>query len=231
LTQLVLDLGPPPAPSFDNFVVGDNLEALEAVRALAGGTPAAPLGTRFVYLWGPPGSGRSHLLQALETAELGTGGSPRRLRPDSPLDRFGFEPDVRTWLLDDCDGFDGDRQAAAFHLFNAVQSYAGARLASSGLEPPARLALMPELATRLGWGLVLQLKPLSDADTARALAGTLAERGINASPDVVPWLMTHAPRNLGSLRALVDALDEFSLERKRAITLPLLREFLQRRLL
>ncbi len=86
---------------------------------------------------------------------------------------------------------------------------------------------MPELATRLGWGLVLQLRRLSDADTARALAGTFAERGLAAASDVVPWLMTHAPRDLGSLRALVDAIDAYALARKRAITVPLLREFAQ----
>lgn len=223
VTQLVLDLGPPPPPTLDNFVAGDNGEALAAARALL--DPARAASLRFLYLWGPASSGRSHLLRAL--AGAGAGGRARLLGPASPETDFGFDPTVGLWLIDDCDRLDPVRQAATFHLFNAVQAEAGVRLASAGAQPPARLALMPELATRLGWGLVLQLRRLSDADTAQALERTLLERGVAASADLVPWLMTHAPRDLGRLRALLDALDAYALARKRAITVPLLREFAQ----
>ncbi|MFM1989663.1 MAG: hypothetical protein RJA99_2620 [Pseudomonadota bacterium] len=223
VSQLVLDLGPPPPPTLDGFVVGDNREALDAVRALA--APQRDAGARFLYLWGPRASGRSHLLRALEQAR--PAGSTRRLGPDSPPADFVHDPAVTTWLIDDADRLDPPRQAAAFHLFDAVAAHAEAALASAGAEPPGRLALMPELATRLGWGLVLQLRRLSDADTAQALARAFGERGLAIAADVVPWLMTHAPRDLGSLRALVDALDGYALARKRAITVPLLREFAQ----
>ena len=66
VSQLVLDLGPPPPPTFDAFVVGDNREALDAVRGLA--DPGRGAGARFLYLWGPASSGRSHLLRSLEGA-------------------------------------------------------------------------------------------------------------------------------------------------------------------
>jgi DnaA family protein len=224
LTQLVLDLGAPPAPTLDNFVPGDNAEALAAARALASGAGAV----RFLYLWGPMSSGRTHLLDALAGAV--PAGTARRLGPRSPEADFVHDPAVTIWLIDDCEALDPPRQAAAFHLFDAVLADTRARLACAGARPPATLAVMPELATRLGWGLVLQLRRLSDADTARALAGSLAERGLAASNDVVPWLMTHAPRDLGRLRALLDALDAYALARKRALTVPLLREFAQGRL-
>ena len=223
MSQLVLDLGPPPPPTFDAFVIGDNHEALEAARALAG--PGRDAGARFLYLWGPASSGRSHLLRALEGALPAA--CVRRLDPASPPEAFVHDAAVRTWLIDDCDRLDPPRQAAAWHLFDAVAAHADAALACAGAEPPGRLGLMPELATRLGWGLVLQLRRLSDADTAQALSRTFAERGLGVAPDVVPWLMTHAPRDLGSLRALVDALDGYALVHKRAITVPLLREFAQ----
>lgn len=223
VSQLALDLGPPPPPTFDNFVVGDNREALDAARALLG--PSQGAASRFLYLWGPASSGRSHLLQAIAGAAPAQ--ASRRLDPGSPPDAFAFEPTVRLWTIDDCDRLDRARQAAAFHLFDAVAADGAASLACAGEGPPGRLALMPELATRLGWGLVLQLRRLSEADTAEALARTFAERGLAAAPDVVPWLMTHAPRDLGSLRALVDAIDRYALARKRAITVPLLREFAQ----
>lgn len=223
MSQLVLDLGPPPAPTFDSFVVGDNREALDATRALADPTRGA--GARFLYLWGPACSGRSHLLRALEGALAPD--TVRLLDPQAPHDAFTHDPAVRTWLIDDCNRLDPARQAAAWHLFDAVAAHADAALACTGAEPPGRLGLIPELATRLGWGLVLQLRRMSDADTAQAITQTFTERGLSVAPDVVPWLMTHASRDLGSLRALVDALDDFALARKRALTLPLLREFAQ----
>jgi len=97
----------------------------------------------------------------------------------------------------------------------------------AGAEPPARLPVRPELATRLGWGLVLQLRPLSDDDAAEALRRSLAERGVAASADLVPWLMARAPRDLGTLRALLDALDAHALARQRPLSLALARELLQ----
>jgi DnaA family protein len=204
-------------------VVGDNREALDAARALLG--PARGAASRFLYLWGPASSGRSHLLRALHGGA--PSGTSRLLDPGSPPEAFVHAPAVRLWLVDDCDRLDPARQAAAFHLFDAVAAHADAALACAGARPPGRLSMMPELATRLGWGLVLQLRRLSDEDTARALARTFDERGLTVAPDVVPWLMTHAPRDLGSLRALVDAVDTYALARKRAITVPLLRDFAQ----
>ena len=228
--QLTLNLAPPPAPTLDNFVPGANAEALAAVRALR--TPR-PGQTRFLYLWGLTGSGRTHLLHALADAAPDPDSlhpiASRLLTPASPENDFVYDPAIRRWLIDDCDRLDAARQAATFHLFQAVQACPDAVLAAAGQQAPAHLQVMPELATRLGWGLVLQLKPLSDADTATALARTLSERGLSCSPEVIPWLMTHGPRNLGHLRALIDALDAFALARKRAITLPLLREFAQQR--
>ena len=223
VSQLVLDLGPPPRPTFDNFVAGANREALVAARAVACAAGAAP--SRFLYLWGPASSGRTHLLRAIAHAGADRGVAARLLGADSPPGAFVHDPTVPLWLIDDCDRLDAERQAAAFHLFDAVAAHADAALASAGARPPQHLALMPELATRLGWGLVLQMRRLSDDDTARALERTIAERGLAASADVVPWLMTHAPRDLGRLRALVDALDAYALARKRALTVPLLREF------
>lgn len=202
---------------------GDNLEALAALRRLL--DPPADAGSRMVYLWGPAGSGRTHLLRALTGAPSGR--TARLLGPASALDAFLHDSAVGRWLVDDVGELDPARQEAAFHLFQAVQTQPGAIFVAAGAQPPASLAVMPELASRLGWGLVLALHPLSEADTARALAATLAERGASASADLIPWLMTHAPRNLGSLRALIDALDAYALSRKRAITLPLLREFTQ----
>jgi len=126
--QLALDLGPPPPPSFENFVPGANGEACDALRRIAGGDRR----DRFVYLWGTPGSGRSHLLQAARRAAGGHGQVSRALCPLAALDAFGFDPAVRLWTLDDCDGLDATRQQAGFHLFNAIQANPRAALLAGG---------------------------------------------------------------------------------------------------
>jgi len=227
VNQLVLDLAAPPEPTLDNFVCGANAETLAILRELAHGSSRLAWTTqtelRAIYLWGPAGSGRSHLLQALARALPAA--AVRLLDARSAPEAFVHDPQVSHWLIDDCDQLDATRQEAAFHLFTALQTQRTAVWLATGQAPPAALPVMPELATRLGWGLVLQVQRLSDADTALALQRTLSERGVAASADLIPWLMTHTPRNLGQLRALVDALDAYALSRKRAITLPLLREF------
>lgn len=231
MTQIALDLGLPAAPSFGNFVPGRNAEALAALGALVANAGPTPPISRFIYLWGPTGSGKSHLLSAVANAVAAHGERFRLLGPQDPPEAFRHDPTTDAWLLDDCGQFNHECQLAAFHLFQAVQSDGAARWVATGPAAPAGLAVAPELGTRLGWGLVLQLEPLSDAEKVEALQRTLTERGVVASAEVVPWLMTHGPRDLGSLRAAIDALDAYALERRRPITLALLRELMQRRLL
>jgi len=255
LNQLTLDLSAPPPPTFDNFVAGDNLEALASLRRLLTASGCRPdhnepargigpaAGSRFIYLWGLPASGRSHLLHALAsvTTNMSTNMSTstststthraRLLTPASDLPDFEHDPSISLWLVDDCDRLDAARQVSVFHLFNAIAAEAtitmASALVSAGSSAPMQLPVIPELATRLGWGLVFQLHRLSDRDAAQALAVTLAERGITASADLIPWLMTRTARDLGQLRAMIDRLDSFALARKRALTVPLVREFLQ----
>ena len=215
--QLPLDLATAPAARLANFVPGPNLEALQACRLCASGE------LRALYLWGASGTGRSHLLQAIAAEQ--TAARARLLDAASPLADFVFSPEVSHWLIDTVEQLDDARQEAAFHLFNAVLAQPGAVFCAAGDQAPARLRLMPELATRLGYGLVIQLLPLAEGDIAAALALTLRERGLSPSTELIAWLLTHAPRNLGRLRGLIDALDRYALARRRALTLPLLREF------
>jgi DnaA family protein len=215
--QLPLDIAAPPPARLANFVPGANREALMAA------TRCVTASLRMLYLWGAAGTGRTHLLQAIG-AEL-PAERVRHLQAHSPIDEFTHTPSISHWLLDDITSFGRAHQEASFHLFNAVVACPGAVFVASGDQAPARLAIMPELATRLGYGLVIQLHPLGEEDLATALALTLHERGLSASPELIPWLLVHAPRDLGRLRGLIDALDRYALARGRALTVPLLKAF------
>jgi DnaA family protein len=197
MQQLPLDISPAPAPDFDNYVAGPNAEALVRVRELAAGT----LGEAIVYLWGEPGSGRSHLLRAAARA--------------SPA----------LTIADDVETLDQEGQQALFAAINAARDGQGGVLAAGG-KPPAQLALREDLRTRLAWGLVYQLQPLADPDKARHLKAFAAGRGLLLSDDVVRYLLTRLPRDMRSLQAVMEVLDNYSLAHQRALTVPLAREAL-----
>src|SRR5688572_9539125 len=140
MKQLPLEISPAAEPSFDNYLAGPNAEAVARVRALASGELAESI----VYLWGVPGSGRSHLLRAA-----------RRRNPGLVI-------------ADDVEALEADEQQALFVAINAARDGAPPVLAAGAL-PPAQLKLREDLRTRLGWGLVYEIKPLDDADKARHL--------------------------------------------------------------
>ncbi|CAB3775760.1 DnaA regulatory inactivator Hda [Paraburkholderia caffeinitolerans] len=226
--QLTLDLGTPPPSTFDNFHTGANTELVARLRgldaALAAGPAVDPKADRTFYVWGEPGNGRSHLLHALafETPP----GHVRYIGPKSGLAAFTFDARVPIYAVDDCDSLSGAQQIALFNLFNEVRSHPNTALVATGNAPPMGLTVREDLRTRLGWGLVFHLAPLSDAGKAAVLKQAARERGINLADDVPAYLLTHFRRDMPSLMRLLDALDRFSLEQKRAVTLPLLRTML-----
>ena len=204
MQQLPLEITRPPEPTLDNFIPGANAEALARVCALVQGG----LGECVVYLWGGPGTGRSHLLRAAADAAGARG------RPDELV------------TADDVERLDATGQQALFIAINAARE-GGAVVLAAGNAPPAQLALRADLASRLGWGLVYQLHPLTDAHKAAWLRADAAQRGLQLDDGVIDYLLTRLPRDLPSLATLLSRLDRYALARKRAITLPLVREFLQ----
>lgn len=237
MRQIPLALGGAEPASFDNYVAGSNEEALAALRALAAAPAARPAtgpAPDSIYLWGDPGTGKTHLLDAL-TAELAE--RALRLDPDSPHDAFvralqrlesadWQSPDrAPVVIVDDCDRLDDPRQQFVFHLFNRAAATPGAAFVAAGPQPPLALALRDDLRTRLGWGAVMRLAALTDDEKADALRRAAQGRGIALPDELIRWLLTHRPRDIRWLLRRLDALDRYALERKRAITLPLLREF------
>jgi DnaA family protein len=220
LKQLVLDIAPPPAPSFANFVPGRNIELLNTLQALAAGE-----GEAFVYLWGGAGSGRSHLLAAVLAASQHSG---RRAAHFEPAAAFDIAENTLV-VVDDAHRLDAAAQIALFNLHNrlSARKSAGGGLLVAGDVAPAQLALRDDLKTRLALGLVYQVHALDDDEKAAALAQHARDRGFQLSQDVSDYLLRHTRRDMPSLLALLDALDHYSLAAKRAITVPLLKELLK----
>jgi DnaA family protein len=222
--QLALDLGTPPPSTFDNFFAGANAELVARLAELDSALAAGPLADRTFYVWGDAGSGRSHLLSAL--VHSAAPGRTRFLGPQSALAAFAFDAQVSIYTVDDCDKLSSAQQIALFNLFNEVRAHPSSALVATGNAAPIALGVREDLRTRLGWGLVFHLAPLPDERKAAVLKHAAKERGIALAEDVPAYLLTHFRRDMPSLMALLDALDRFSLEQKRAITLPLLRTML-----
>jgi len=196
MKQLVLDISPPPQPSLDNFVVGPNAEVMAHLRAWQAGN-----GERFIYLWGPPGSGKTHLLRSLAQSL----------------------PSEEIAVVDDVAQLDTPAQQELFNKINMMRNGIGCMLVA-GPCAPLQLQMRDDLRTRLGQFLVLQLHGLSDEDKIQALMAHAQQRGFALSYDIAAYLLKHWPRDIRALLAVLDALDQYSLQVKRPVTLPLVRE-------
>ncbi|MEP7156691.1 MAG: DnaA regulatory inactivator Hda [Betaproteobacteria bacterium] len=214
MKQLILDIIPAPAPTLANFVAGRNGELLAALAGLQEKTPAQ---ARVIYVWGVPGSGKTHLSQAC--AGLGFAA----LRP--PFSTAAIDA-ASACVVDQVDILDADSQHALFDLINR-QQLSGGMLLATGNCAPRDLPLRRDLASRLGSGLVFQLQPLNDGEKVEALHAHARTRSFALREDVAAYLLRHGRRDMASLIQVLDRLDQYSLETGREITLPLLKEMTQ----
>lgn len=217
MRQMPLPLAGDPQATFDNFLCGDNAAALSHLRLLA--MPGAP-----VYLWGPPGSGKTHLLRAL-VHQVRSQGRHAGLIGEAEALGDVAAPVRALAVIDDCDTLDAAAQAEAFRLFVDAAAQ-GTQVVAAGRVPPVDLPLREDLRTRLGWGPVFALQPLAEDQVRAALRREADRRGIVLPEELLDYLLTRLARDLKHLMGLLDRLDAYALGHSRAVTVPLLRQML-----
>lgn len=218
-TQLLLDLTPDAPPAFSNFVAGSNAEAIQHLRDIP-----YSRGYQSLYLWGPPGCGKSHLLAACASvtrplrhivlSESSALTPPELIAPGSLI------------IIDDVHSLSEAAQTTLFRLFNSAR-HSGLAFVLTARVAPLELNLREDLRTRLGQSLILQLNSLSDEEKRTALQRHALQRGMRLDEVILNYLMNHGRRDLPTLLRFLDQLDQASLEVKRQPTLPLLRELMQ----
>lgn len=222
MKQIALDIGLARGPTLANYCAGPNEAALKHLQLWAGSPTRSPVPT---YLWGSAASGKTHLLKAVAEALREQGASAGWL--DASVNEP--PPFSEAWavvLLDDVHLYTAVQQHAAFNWFvNAQTSQRG--VLAAGLLPPADLKLREDLRTRLAWGHVFQLHVLSEPERRAVLRQAADARGVFLGDDVMDFMLTRFSRDLGSLMQLLEQLDGYALQTKRAITIPLIKSMLE----
>ena len=197
MDQLLLNIHPPSIKSLENFVIGDNFEAISVIKKFT-----TDKNLQFFYLWGVQGSGKSHLSSVVKNNNI--------------------------LVIEDIESMSDIEQIQAFSIFNNCKEN-GKKLFITGSNSPNNMGLRSDLASRLSWGIVYQIKALTDNEKKLALLNHSKQKGMSSNVKVIEYCMKNLKRDLHYLIATLDALDSWSLKTKKPMTIPLLKKLLETR--
>ena len=213
--------------TFDNYHPGDNALILEELRRQGAG------GERYIYLFGGQGSGKSHLLQAACHQATELGGVAvylplKDLLTYDPAVLFEGLDQVQLVCLDDIDQVVGDPvwDRALFKLFNELaDNHSNLLIAANNTVAELSIGL-PDLTSRLSWGTVFHIYTLNDQQRLDILRLRAQSRGMDLSDDVAQYIYSRCQRDTNSLISVVQTLDKVSLQEKRRLTMPFVKDVL-----
>lgn len=218
-----------PRATFDQFWPGGNEQLVHHLRTAALGS-----GELFLFLWGAPESGKSHLLQAAchcaHRHDRTVCYLPLRdLRSAGAAILCGLEA-RQLVCLDDIETILGDStlEQALFNLFNALRERRHCLMVTAS-QPPRDLPTgLPDLRSRWSWGTVYRINPLNEEDTLKAIELCARELGLDLPPRVKRFLISRCRRDFGFLRRLLGELDGATLVAQCKLTVPFVKRILDR---
>ncbi|HHH47460.1 MAG TPA: DnaA regulatory inactivator Hda [Gammaproteobacteria bacterium] len=213
--------------SFNDFCGAGNAAVVQSLQQGVDGS-----GDQFIYLWGAPGVGKSHLLQAAceRAAQQGRAVAylPLAEFAEMPVEALDGLQSLSLVCLDDVQAVVGMAhwEEALFHLYNRLRD-SGAVLLAAGDASPAGLTIeLPDLRSRLGWGPVFRVQEPREDEKIHALQARARARGFDLPDEVARYLIRRSPRDMASLFALLDRLDQASLAQQRRLTIPFVRNLI-----
>ena len=223
MKQLALGVRLRAGAVFDSFAPGQNAEAIDALRR----SSVLP-----IWLWGLSGCGKTHLLQAVCAAAVDNAAY-------FPLDRaLALPPEAllgfaakSVLCLDDVDAVAGDRawETALFRVFNEAAEL-GTRIVFAAREAPRQIAwCLEDWQSRAAACVVYQLRELDEIGRVEAMQKRAAQRGLQLPAETIDYLLKRVPRDLKSLFDVLDELDEASLVAQRRLTIPFIRDAIEKR--
>lgn len=226
-TQIPLAISPDDGATFSNFIVGDNAQLVNSLRAIAQGQ-----GEQFTYLWGETGTGRSHLLQAICHSANEHGLKSvylplHQMMQHGPALLDGME-NIHVVCIHHIECIAGDAawEEALFHLYNRMRA-CGHRLIMVGNKAVNHLAIcLADLVSRLHWGVRYHLRPLSDSTLLEALQLRAKARGLILGDEAGLFIIRRFERNMSVLYTILERLDQASLAAQRRLTVPFIKQAL-----
>lgn len=222
---------------FDNFFCHSESNALviTALRALI-----SPLQNQHTLIWGPPGSGITHILQALARAasdeQLLVQYLPLRVFVDKGPDQIdpmdfleGMEAN-HLICIDDIDACGGNQawEHALFHFYNRIRDAGHTSVVASHYSPQSLPIELPDLTSRILSGPTYQVQALDDDAKFTVLRSRAKDRGMQMSLEVASYIFSRVSRSTATLFALLETLDQVSLREQRTLTVPFVKSVLER---
>jgi DnaA family protein len=223
--QLPLALRYPPDQRLDTYVTAEP-GIVGLVRA------AAAVGGDWIYLAGPQGVGKTHLLLGACAAAEGAGRRAAYLPLVAAAGRLREALQALEGndllALDGLERIAGNREdeVALFDAHNRARA-AGTTVLYAARGNPDDLGLvLPDLRSRLQQCTRVVLAPLDDAGRREVLRQRAQRRGLVLEAAALEWLLKRVDRDLAGLTSVLDRLDRASLAAKRRLTVPFLRQVL-----
>ncbi|MBV7317518.1 DnaA inactivator Hda [Shewanella sp. NIFS-20-20] len=228
--QLSLPVHLPDDETFNSYYpAAGNDELIQTLQISAAGK-----GAHTIYLWGPVKSGRTHLLHAAcayaNDQDRRSFYLPMGIHASiSPALLEGLEQ-LDLICIDDVDAIAGHPlwEEALFDLYNRVTEHGRCSLVVSAAKPISDIGiLLPDLLSRMQWGVNYQLQPMADDEKLAALQRRSAMRGLHLPDDVGRFLLNRMARDLRTLFDVLDKLDKASMIHQRKLTIPFVKETLR----
>lgn len=218
--------------TFDNFYISEpNVQAINALTFFCQQEEE-----HFFYLWGVGGSGVTHLLQAVQhyAASLTIQYLPMaeliKLSAEYSVDDIflGLES-LDLIVIDDLQVIEGrdDWELALFHLYNRLRDLGKKLLVGAHVSPKALAINLPDLQSRLQWGISYSVQALNDDEKKQVVLSHAEAMGMRLSDEVMQFMLNHCSRDLRKLMDVLYIMDKASLSEKRHLTIPFVKQVLK----
>lgn len=228
LNQLTLGVGLKDEATFANYYPGKNDHLMTALKNAAKGR-----GEHIIYFFGTGGQGCTHLLQACcheaHQHKKSTVYIPLASLSDITPEIFDGLENLDLVCVDDIHRIakKAEWEEAFFHAYNRIHDKGGRLIVTANVAPKLLELTLPDVISRLSWGVVFQMQPLTDDEKLHVLIMRAERRGLTLSEEVGKFILTHCPRHMSTLFAALDALDKMSLAAQRKLTIPFVKKVLQ----
>ena len=227
--QLNLDVKLDETINLNNFIICPSTEIiLKASRDFISG----PDTTKTFFLWGKKGAGKNYLLHSINREFL-----EKKLHSafisfensllDNPSVLDGLE-DLDVIFIESMEQFPSSKEweLALFNLINACLLKDCKIFISSQVTAKHMEINLVDLKSRLLAFPAFELPEINEDEKLKAMQEAASRKGWELEDNVLSYILTHTPRNLSDLMSLMNDLDTFSLEKKRKVSIVLVRELI-----